>query len=337
MEISLPISISRKRVMTAAPAVLIGYSRRIAGIALLAFLGAALIFFTMHAAPGDPALAALGENATPEAVAAFRLRWHLDEPVMVQFLWWLSSAVQGQFGTSLTVASGVPVMTLILDRIPNTIFIGLYALVLAVIISIAAGAVAALRRGRSADVIATSAAIFGISMPDFWLSYMLILAFALGTGWFPSYGFVQPQTSIAGAIWSGTLPALAIAAPMAASFTRILRTSLIEELHRDHVRVARSFGYPSSFVFVHFVFRNALVPYITVIGLQIRYLFGGTVIIERIFGIQGIGSLMVDAGFARDFPVVQACALAFLLCVLIVNLSVDALCTALTPRRTVSA
>jgi peptide/nickel transport system permease protein len=323
--------------MSAVSMTLIGYSRRIAGVALLALLGAALIFFTMHAAPGDPALAALGENATPEAVAAFRLHWHLDDPVMVQFLWWLSSALRGQFGTSLTIATGVPVTTLILDRLPNTIFIGLYALILAVLISVVAGTIAALKRGRSADVIATSAAIFGISMPDFWLSYMLILAFALGTGWFPSYGFVPPQSSITGAIWSGTLPALAIAAPMAASFTRILRTSLIEELHRDHVRVARSFGYRSPFVFVHFVFRNALIPYITVIGLQIRYLFGGTVIIERIFGIQGIGSLMVDAGFARDFPVVQACALAFLLCVLVVNLSVDEVCTALTPRRMVNA
>jgi peptide/nickel transport system permease protein len=323
--------------MSAVSMTLIGYSRRIAGVALLALLGAALIFFTMHAAPGDPALAALGENATPQAVAAFRLHWHLDDPVMVQFLWWLSSALRGQFGTSLTIATGVPVTTLILDRLPNTIFIGLYALILAVLISVVAGTIAALKRGRSADVIATSAAIFGISMPDFWLSYMLILAFALGTGWFPSYGFVPPQSSITGAIWSGTLPALAIAAPMAASFTRILRTSLIEELHRDHVRVARSFGYRSPFVFVHFVFRNALIPYITVIGLQIRYLFGGTVIIERIFGIQGIGSLMVDAGFARDFPVVQACALAFLLCVLVVNLSVDAVCTALTPRRMVNA
>jgi peptide/nickel transport system permease protein len=309
------------------------YSQRLAGAALLALLGAALIFFTMHAAPGDPALAALGEGATPQSIAAFRLHWHLDDPVIIQFLRWLSSAVRGQFGESLTVASGTPVAALIADRLPNTIFIGLYALLLAVLISIAAGTVAALRRGRNADVIATSAAIFGISMPDFWLSYMLIYVFALGMGWFPAYGFVQPQVSIAGAIYSGTLPALAIAAPMAASFTRILRTSLIEELHKDHVRVARSFGYGGLFVFVHFVFRNALIPYITVIGLQVRYLFGGTVIIERIFGIPGVGSLMVDAGFARDFPVIQACALAFLLCVLLVNLTVDAVCTALNPRR----
>jgi peptide/nickel transport system permease protein len=314
---------------------LISYSQRFAGAALLALLGAALIFFTMHAAPGDPALAALGENATPQSIATLRLRWHLDDPVVVQFLWWLLSALHGQFGESLTVATGTPVATLIAERLPNTLFIGLYALLLAILISIAAGTIAALRRGRTTDVIATSAAIFGISMPDFWLSYMLIYAFALGMGWFPAYGFVQPQVSIAGAIYSGTLPALAVAAPMAASFTRILRTSLIEELHKDHVRVARSFGYGTVFVFVHFVFRNALIPYITVIGLQVRYLFGGTVIIERVFGIPGVGSLMVDAGFARDFPVIQACALAFLLCVLVVNLAVDAVCTALNPRRAV--
>lgn len=312
---------------------LIWYSQRLAGALLLAVLGAALIFFTMHAAPGDPALAALGEGATPQAIAAFRLRWHLDEPVTLQFIWWLSSALRGQLGESLTVASGTSVAALIAERLPNTIFIGVYALILAVLISIAAGTIAALKRGRNADVIATSAAIFGISMPDFWLSYMLIYAFALGTGWFPSYGFVEPQVSLAAAIHSGALPALAIAAPMAASFTRILRTCLIEELQKDHVRVARSFGYGKFFVFVHFVFRNALIPYITVIGLQVRYLFGGTVIVERVFGIPGVGSLMVDAGFARDFPVIQACALAFLLCVLVVNLTVDAICTALNPRR----
>ena len=312
---------------------LIWYSQRLAGALLLAVLGAGLIFFTMHAAPGDPALAALGEGATPQSVAAFRRHWNLDDPVALQFLWWLSSALRGQFGESLTLSSGTSVAALIAGRLPNTIFVGLYALILAVLISIVAASIAALKRGRNADVIATSAAIFGISMPDFWLSYMLIYAFALGIGWFPAYGFVQPQVSLAGAIHSSTLPALAIAAPMAASFTRILRACLIEELQKDHVRVARSFGYGELFVFVHFVFRNALIPYITVIGLQIRYLFGGTVIIERVFGIPGIGSLMVDAGFARDFPVVQACALAFLLCVLVVNLTVDAICTALNPRR----
>ena len=134
----------------------------------------------------------------------------------------------------------------------------------------------------------------------------------MGAGIFPSYGFVSPGVSIAGAFYSGFLPALAVAAPMAAAFTRILRTALIETLYRDHVRVARSLGYSGAFIFVHYVFRNALIPYVTVIGLQVRYLLGGTVVVERIFGVPGIGALMVDAAFGRDYAVVQACALTFL-------------------------
>jgi peptide/nickel transport system permease protein len=250
----------------------------------------------------------------------------------VQFWRWLSRALVGNFGISMTVAGGVPIADLIASRLPNTMFIGLYALAIAVAVSIVAGTVSALRHGRLIDSAATSMAVLGISMPDFWLSYVLVYALALGAGIFPSYGFISPAVSIPGAFYSGFLPALAVAAPMAAAFTRILRTALMETLHRDHVRVARSFGYSGPFIFVHHVFRNALIPYVTVIGLQVRYLLGGTVVIERIFGVPGIGALMVDAAFGRDYAVVQACALTFLAIVLIVNFLVDTICTALNPR-----
>jgi peptide/nickel transport system permease protein len=307
-------------------------SRRLGGVILIAFLGAVLVFFVMRAGHGDPALSALGDQATPEAIEAFHKRWGLDAPLPVQFWRWLSSALIGNFGTSMTVAGGVPVGQLIASRLPNTLFIGLYALLIAVTISLAAGTIAALRHGRLIDTVATSGAVLGISMPDFWLAYVLIYLLALGAGIFPSYGFVSPGISLAGSIYSGFLPALAVAAPMAAAFTRMLRTALIETLHRDHVRVARSLGYSGAFIFVHYVFRNALIPYVTVIGLQVRYLLGGTVVIERIFGIPGIGALMVDAAFARDYAVVQACALTFLVCVLTVNYVVDLICSALNPR-----
>lgn len=319
--------------MSAAAFRLAGTARRVGGVLVIAFLGAVAVFFAMRAGHGDPALFVLGEQATPEAVAAFRAQWGLDDPLLLQFWRWLSSAARGDFGLSISVASGTPIAALIAARLPSTMFIGLYALLLAVAISLVAGTLAALRHGRLADTAATSAAVLGISMPDFWLSYVLIYALALGTGLFPSYGFVSPAESLAGALHSGFLPALAIAAPMAAAFTRILRTALLETLHRDHVRVARSFGYRDAFVFVHFVLRNALIPYITVIGLQVRYLLGGTVVIERIFGVPGIGALMVDAAFARDYPVVQACALTFLACVLAVNFVVDLVCAALNPRQ----
>jgi peptide/nickel transport system permease protein len=307
-------------------------ARRFGGVILLALLGAAAVFFVMRAGYGDPALTALGDQATPEAIAAFHKRWGLDAPLVVQFWRWLSGALIGDFGASMTVAAGVPIASLIGSRLPNTMFVGLYALAMAVAISLVAGTVSALRHGRALDTAATSLAVLGISMPDFWLSYVLIYLLALGAGLFPSYGFVSPATSLAGAFYSGFLPALAIAAPMAAAFTRILRTALVETLHRDHVRVARSLGYAGSFIFVHYVFRNALIPYVTVIGLQVRYLLGGTVVVERIFGIPGIGALMVDAAFGRDYPLVQACALTFLVCVLTVNFVVDLTCSALNPR-----
>jgi peptide/nickel transport system permease protein len=312
---------------------LVRAARRVGGVLAIAFLGAVAVFFAMRAGHGDPALFVLGEQATPEAIAAFHAQWGLTDPLLVQFWRWLSSAALGDFGVSMSVAGGTPISAMIASRLPNTMFVGLYALVLAVVISLVAGTVAALRHGRLADTAATSAAVLGISMPDFWLSYVLIYALALGTGLFPSYGFVAPADSLAGALHSGFLPALAVAAPMAAAFTRILRTALLETLHRDHVRVARSFGYREALVFVHFVLRNAPIPYITVIGLQVRYLLGGTVVIERIFGLPGIGALMVDAAFGRDYPVVQACALTFLICVLLVNFVVDLVCAALNPRQ----
>jgi peptide/nickel transport system permease protein len=307
-------------------------AERLLGVVIMALVGAAAVFFAVRLVPGDPALAVLGDQATPEAVAAFHRRWHLDEPLAGQFWLWLTHALRGDFGTSLTITNGTPIGALLSSRIPQTAFIGAYAMTIAVVISLFMGSIAALRHGRPTDMIATSLAAIGISMPDFWIAYVLIYTLALSLGWFPSYGYVSPGVSLSGALHSGFLPALAIAAPMAASFTRILRTSLLDNLYKDHVRVARSLGHPAGFIFLHHIFRNALIPYVTVLGLQIRYLLGGTVVIERIFGIPGVGNLLVDAAFGRDFPIVQACALLFLVGVLSVNFTVDMVCFALNPR-----
>lgn len=215
---------------------------------------------------------------------------------------------------------------------PNTLFIGAYALALALVFSLIAGPLAARHRGKSVDLAATSMAVLGISMPDFWLAYVLVFVFSLSWQVFPAYGFVVPSESLWGALHSGFLPALAISAPLAAVFTRILRVSVIENMSRDYVRAARSFGFSPRFVFVHYVLRNAMVPFLTIVGIQARYLLGGTVVIERVFGIPGLGSLMVDAAFSRDYPLVQACALVFLVCILFVNFIIDAACQALDPR-----
>jgi peptide/nickel transport system permease protein len=306
---------------------------RRAGILLLTLaVGALVVFFAMKAAPGDPALSALGENARPELVAAFRRTHNLDQPVAVQFVTWITGAARGDFGRSLTLAGGVPVGQLIVSRLPVTAFIGFYALAIAIGVSLCVGTVAALQRGRFLDTAMTSLAVLGVSMPDFWLGYVLVFFLALNVPLFPSYGFVSPADSVPGALLSGFLPALAIAAPMAAVFSRVLRAALLEVMHRPYVQVQRSLGHGRAFVFLHSILRNALIPYVTVIGLQVRYLLGGVVVIERVFGIPGLGSLMVDAAFGRDYPVIQACALTFLVIVLLTNLLVDLLCTRLDPR-----
>lgn len=313
--------------------VLLYVAGRLAGAVVTVLAGALIVFVLIRTGPGDPALAALGDSAVPEAVAAFRAKHGLDAPLPAQFFLWLKGLLQFDFGLSLTIAGGIPISQLIAARLPITAFIGAYAVLIAVFVSLTMGTIAALRRGKAADTIATSVAVLGISMPDFWLSYMLVFAFALGWRLFPAYGFITPLDSLPGALHSGFLPALAIAAPMAAVFARMLRTSLLEITSREYVMVARSFGFAAPFVFLHYVFRNALIPYVTIIGLQIRYLLGGVVVIERIFGIQGLGSLMVDAAFGRDYPTVLACTVVFLSIVLLVNVVVDLICVALDPRR----
>lgn len=306
---------------------------RLLGGVIVLLLGSLAVFVTMKAAPGDPALSALGEQASPQAVAAFRIANGLDRPILVQFWHWLTAMLTGDFGTSLVVEAGRPITGLILSRLPATIFIGLYALSIAVSLSLVLGIIAAMKRGSSADTVATSIAVFGISMPDFWLSYVLIFGLSLSLGLFPAYGFVSPATDFLGALHAGFLPALAIAAPMAAVLSRTLRAVLLEVMHRPYVMAARSFGFSGRLILLHYILRNALVPYLTVAGLQVRYLLGGVVVIERIFGIPGIGTLMVDGAFGRDYPVVQACTILFLAIVLSVNVLVDLVCTALDPRR----
>ncbi len=297
-------------------------------------LGAVAVFLLMHAVPGDAALTVLGEQASPEAVAAFRRAHHLDDPLAVQFLDWAGHALRGDLGMSLSLAGGFSTASLIAGALPSTAFIAAYALVLAIAASILTGSLAASRHGRFTDVAATSGAIVTISMPDFWLGYVLVLLFSLQLGWFPAYGFTRPGESLTGALYSGFLPALAIAVPMAGVFSRMLRSTLLETFQRAYVTSARAMGFGRGFVFWHYVFRNALIPYVTAVGLQARYLLGGVVVIERVFGVAGIGSVMVDAAFARDYVVVQGCALVFLSIVIVVNLGVDVVCGLLDPRRT---
>jgi len=297
------------------------------------FAGAVIVFVTMKAAHGDPAAFVLGDFATPAAVATFRAEHHLDEPLLVQLWSWLARMVRGDFGHSLSLYPGRDIGALLLERVPATVFVCGFALVISIVLSLVLGSIAALRHGRPVDTGITAISVFGISMPDFWLGYVLVLIFALQVRWFPAYGFVSPTESISQAFVTATLPAIAIAAPITGSFVRVLRVSLLETADRDYVRAGNALGLSPGFVFIHYVLRNALIPFVTMVGLQVRFLLGGVVVIERIFGVPGIGSLMVDATFARDYLVVEACTVTFLIVVIGANLLTDVVCALLDPRR----
>ncbi len=312
------------------PAYLAG---RLFGALATILAGSLAIFLVIQAAPGDPALAVLQESANPQAIADFRRLHGLDRPVLVQYATLIGHGLRGDFGQSLTMGGGVPIGRLIGQRLPNTLFLGLYALGLALVASLVAATVAASQRGRGTDAVLTTAAVGLISMPDFWLSYMLVLLFALRLGVFPAYGFTPPGTSLSGALFTGFLPALSICAAMTGFFSRILRASLLDTWRRPYVVAARSFGLGRRFVYLHYILRNAILPLVVVMGFQVRHLLGGVVVIEKVFGIPGLGSLIVDGAFARDYPLVLACSLTFLTAVVLVNLVVDLVCTALDPRR----
>ncbi len=314
--------------------VLLYLAIRVLGSIAMLVVGAVVVFLLLHAIPGDAAIAALGDSASLDAIATFRIQHHLNDPLPVQFWSWAKAALTGDFGQSISLAGGFSTASMIAGSLPNTLFVGTYALVLAIAISLVAGSIAASRHGRIEDVLATSGAIITISLPDFWLGYVLVLIFSLGMGWFPAYGFTRPSDSLAGAFHSGFLPALAIAVPMAGIFARMLRATLLDTFRRAYVVSAHAMGFGRFFIFWHYVFRNALIPYVTAIGLQARYLLGGVVVIERVFGVPGVGSLMVDAAFARDYGVVQGCAVVFLMIVVATNFAVDAICSLLDPRRT---
>jgi peptide/nickel transport system permease protein len=282
-----------------------------------------VIHLVLHYAGADPVRIMLGDSASPESVKFWTTKLGLDQPVHVQYWRWFKGLLQGDLGNSLTLAQGFPVLTLIKERLPVTAFLGLVSMVFALLIAIPAGTISAFRRRRVEDYVVTTTAITGISMPDFWLGFMLVIFFSIELNWFPSIGYVRFFTNPWGSVWSILLPSVAIAAPMGAVITRMVRASLLDTMSKEHVLVAKSYGLPPKDIFFNYIWRNSLIPIVTVIGLQIRYLLGGVVVIEKVFSLPGMGSLLADAAFSRDVFLVQGIVIVFLFIILSVNLLVD--------------
>ena len=289
-----------------------------------------VIFLLLRLIPGDPAAVILGLRATPERLAIVRDELGLDLPIHQQYWQWLTNALQGDLGQDYR--SNIAVTRLLRDRLPVTIELTLFSLFLSTLIAVPLGIHAAIRPRSIADRGATLLGLLGISIPDFWLGIMLILALSLGLKMFPSSGYVPLSESIIGNLRSFFLPALTLAVGLAAVLVRITRSAMLEVLERDFVRFLRAKGLREWLVIYKHVLRNASIPIVTVLGLQFGYLLGGAVIVEEVFSLPGVGRLIITATLERNYPVVQAGVLVVALMFILVNLATDVLYGVLNPK-----
>jgi peptide/nickel transport system permease protein len=289
-----------------------------------------LVFSLIHLVDGDPVRLALGTRYSEEAYDALRARNGLDLPLVQQYFVWAGNALTGDLGVSFR--SGEPVTALIAERLPATLTLAVAAIVVALLIAIPLGTLSALRPRSLTDRAATVVSQIGISVPDFWLAIVLILVFAGTLGWLPSGGYVPLTEDPAGWFQRLILPTIAVGVVSGSVITRFVRSSVLEALGSDHVRTAQAKGLPGRQVFGWHVLRNALLPLVTVTGVQLAYLLSGVVVVEIVFSWPGLGQLALQAVEARDYPVLQGAVLLFALTFLIINLVVDLLYTRIDPR-----
>jgi peptide/nickel transport system permease protein len=286
-----------------------------------------IVFFMIHLIPGDPARTILGLHATPKAVAILHKEWGLDRPLISQYGLFMDRLVHGNLGQSLYY--GVPAAGLIFDRIPATLWLVVYAAILAIAISVPLAMLAASRKNGIRDHIVRAVPLVGLGMPPFWLAILLIYVFAIYVHWFPTSGY---GVGFFGHLHSMFLPALVVAIALAPVVIRSLRASMLNVLGAEYITTAKSKGVSGPQLFFRHVLRNAVIPAVTVLGINIGFLIGGTVVIENVFAIPGIGQLMINSIFQRDFPVVQGVTLVFGVLVVLVNLLADLSYAALDPR-----
>lgn len=308
--------------------------RRLLQMGPVLLIVTALVFAMVWAFPGDPAraFAGSGEVLDEQQLALIRKEHHFDKPVPVQYALWLQKTLQGDLGRSTQTSRRVSVE--IADRAQVTFGLGLLSVLLAVAIAVPAGIVCAVYRGRWADYLASVFSVGAVAIPGFWLGIMFILLFGVQLGWLPVQGYVAFADDPVDWLRHVTLPAIAMGLASSALVMRQTRSAMLEVATQDYVRTARSKGMPNSVVIWIHTLRNALLPVVTVLGMQVGHIFAGAVVIETLFGIPGMGRLMVQAIFERDFPIVQAAVLVMALTVLAANLATDLLCAWLDPRIT---
>ncbi|MCL0073507.1 ABC transporter permease [Dehalococcoidia bacterium] len=306
---------------------MLSYVIRRIGLMVFILLGVSVITFSMmHFVPGDPAemiaMERYGEEITAETIAHVRAELGLDQPVYLQYFHWLTNVLQGDLGYSFRTDR--PVLDEILTRLPATVQLALAGMLVALVIAIPVGIISATRQYSAVDNLSMFGALLGVSMSNFWLGLLLILFFSVHLGWLPVFGRNGIEYLI--------LPAITLGTGMAAITTRLVRSSMIEVLGQDYIRAARARGLKERVVIYKHALKNALIPVVTIVGLQFAALLEGAVIVEVIFAWPGIGRLLVDSIFARDFVLIQGCILFIAAMFVLVNLLVDISYAYLDPR-----
>ena len=305
-------------------------ARRLAALVPTLFLVSVLIFSLQQLLPGDAALALAGEEHDPAAVAAIRARYHLDRPLVVQYGIWIGRVLRGDFGESMR--NKLPVAELLASKLPVTIELAVFSMVIALGIGIPAGVLAAARRGGPLSAAANALALSGLSVPHFWLGIMLILLFAVRLGWLPASGYVPPWEDWRRNLSTMLLPAVVLGTGVAGVMMRHTRGAMLQVLDADYVRTARAKSVSERMVVLKHALRNALIPVITLGAIEFGRLLSGAVLTEQIFAIPGFGKLLVDGVFNRDYAVVQGVVLVSAALYVLLNLAGDVLYFLANPR-----
>jgi ABC-type dipeptide/oligopeptide/nickel transport system permease component len=298
--------------------------------ALTLLLSTVVVFLGVRALPGDPALALAGEDRSPEALEAIRHHYGLDQPLPLQFAQYVERAVQGDFGVS--IRTGTPVSSMLTTALPVTAELSVLAILIAAVLGVGAGVLAAVRRGHPAEWLANGLALVGLSVPHFWLGLLAILYLSVATGLFPASGFVPLLQDPVDNLHHIVLPAVILGTGLAAIIMRQTRSAMLDSLSSDYVRTAKAKGLRPRAVITRHALRNSLIVVVTIVGLQLGGLISGAVVTEQIFGLPGFGKMTIDAVFQRDYPVIQAVVLLTATAYIVINFFVDLLYSVIDPR-----
>ena len=304
--------------------------QRLMSLALSLVVASVVIFAVIEVIPGDPAAFMLGLNAQPDTVAALRAELGLDGSVVARYFGWIGGMVTGDFGTSYTYR--VPVADLVAARLWVSLPLTIYALILSTAIAIPLGAFAAARRGQGADVAVMGTTQLGIAVPNFWFAMLLVLVFAINLRWFSAGGFPGWEVGFWSSIKALTLPAVALALPQASILARVMRSSLLETLDQDYIRTARAKGLSRGQAIRRHAMRNAMIPVMTILGLQFSFLLAGAIIIENVFFLPGLGRLIFLGITQRDLIVVESVVMLLVFSVILVTFLVDLAYAVIDPR-----